>query len=326
MECYGSRDEYYSALEKRALLPLGFRAACVPLSFFPEERAAEHPYDMNLSLISLDSPAQAAAGVFTRNSFPGAPVLIARERIGRPSIRGILINNRIANVCAPDGVRDAEAVLAELEKISGGGLFLPASTGIIGWRLPVQEMKDALPALVGGLSDTTILPVAEGIMTTDSYPKIRSAWVGDGRIVGIAKGAGMIEPNMATMLVFILTDISIPGPDLDRACRDIAGRTFNTITVDSDQSTSDMMMILSSGEPGRYRRRISTMPCTTYAGTWRRILSGTERGQAMSCGYPLPALRTGRRRPVPPSRLRTHPWSRRRCTETTRTSEGSSWR
>ncbi len=254
MVCYSSKDEYYGDLKDRAALPSGFRVSSVPLSFFPEERPSQHPYDMNLSLIHIDPPGGTAAGVFTRNSFPGAPVIITAKRIRSPVVSGVLVNNRIANVCAPEGVRDAEAVLAELERLLPGAPFLTASTGIIGWRLPVTEMKASLPGLVDGLSPATALPLAEGIMTTDSFPKIRSARVGEGRIVGIAKGAGMIEPNMATMLVFICTDISIPPEDLDLLCRVTASKTFNTITIDGDQSTSDMMLLLSSGKKDHVSR------------------------------------------------------------------------
>lgn len=247
MEQYASKEEYYRELQKRSRLPSGFSAGSVRLSFSPAERPSPQPYAMDLSLVRIDPPGGLAAGVFTRNSFPGAPVRIAKERLSQPPVGGVLINNRIANVCAPGGVEDAEEVLLRLEGLLPGGRFLPASTGIIGWRLPKAEMISALPGLTGCLSGDTVLPAAEGMMTTDSFPKVRSADVGEGRIVGIAKGAGMIEPNMATMLVFLFTDISMPAADLDSCCADIANRTFNTITIDSDQSTSDMMLLFSSG-------------------------------------------------------------------------------
>src|SRR5690606_17270795 len=150
------------------------------------------------------------AGVFTRNAFPGAPVLIGKERLKRDHVSGILVNNKIANVSSKSGVADATALCASfggLVGIDGESLF-PVSTGIIGWGLPVEDMRAAMPSLVAGLQSEQLLQVAQAIMTTDSFPKIRRREFGKGSIVGIAKGAGMIEPNLATMLVFILTDFS----------------------------------------------------------------------------------------------------------------------
>jgi glutamate N-acetyltransferase/amino-acid N-acetyltransferase len=179
-------------------------------------------------------------------------VLIGRERLGRPAVRGVLVNNKISNVCAPGGRRDAEALLAEL----GGLLHAPAeslfsaSTGIIGWRLPVAEMRAALPGLVRGLSGGSLLPVARAIMTTDSFPKVRRAAVGRGSLVGIAKGAGMIEPNMATLLCFLCTDVAVPRERLREDLAWCVDRTLNRISVDGDQSTSDTALLFSSGRKG----------------------------------------------------------------------------
>ncbi|MBN2049073.1 MAG: bifunctional ornithine acetyltransferase/N-acetylglutamate synthase, partial [Spirochaetales bacterium] len=112
---FNSKDEYYDALRSRAHLPSGFRAGTTALSFFPQERPADTPYRMNLSLIRMDAPAGIAAGVFTRNVFPGAPVVVCRRRLSSGSPAGVLINNRIANVCAPGGEETAEEILTELE-------------------------------------------------------------------------------------------------------------------------------------------------------------------------------------------------------------------
>lgn len=109
------------------------------------------------------------------------------------------------------------------------------------------EMLDALPALVAGLQEGSVLPVAKAIMTTDAYPKVRSVAVGEGRIVGIVKGAGMIEPNMATMLAFLMTDVFISRTALRLCLRNCVDRTFNRISIDGDQSTSDGVYLLSSG-------------------------------------------------------------------------------
>lgn len=255
METYASPEDYLSALQGRAALPAGFRAGKASLSFLPKERSVENPYAMNLSLILLDDPTPSFAGVFTRNSFPGHPVVIGRRRLAMPFTRGVLVNNKIANVCAPDGDRDAEGVLAKLAEVAGGDAedYFPASTGIIGWRLPVAEMAEAVPSVVDAVRPDGLLDFAKGIMTTDRFPKIRSAAVGEGRIVAVAKGAGMIEPNMATMLAFVLTDLDIKREGLQEAIAKAAERTFNRISIDGDQSTSDTLLAFSS----RKRRGVS---------------------------------------------------------------------
>jgi len=159
------------------------------------------------------------------------------------------VNNKISNVCAPGGVEASERVCAEtarLLKLSATDV-LPSSTGVIGWGLPVDAMLGALPQAVGALAAGSILPAAEGIVTTDLYPKIRRASLGGGSIVGIAKGAGMIEPNMATMLVYVLTDIAVPRATLRASLTRAVNASFNTISVDSDTSTSDTVALVSSG-------------------------------------------------------------------------------
>ncbi len=255
METYTSPGEYRAALEARAALPAGFRAGRTSLTFRPRERSVENPYTMNLSLLLLDDPSPSFAGIFTRNAFPGHPVVIGRKRLSMPFTRGVLVNNKISNVCTSDGDRDAEQVLARLAEVAGGDYddYFPASTGIIGWRLPVEEMLQAIPPLLASLKGDNLLEFASGIMTTDRFPKIRSAAVGEGRIVAAAKGAGMIEPNMATMLAFVLTDLEIKRDELQKALERVGSRTFNRISIDSDQSTSDTLLAMSS----RKRRGVS---------------------------------------------------------------------
>ncbi len=207
---------------------------------------------MNLSLILLDQETADFGAVFTRNLYPGAPVLVGRQRLARGAIRGVLANNKISNVCTPNGIADAQQLLARLGELTGGSAedYLCASTGIIGWGLPVREMEASLPALVSGASAASILPVARAIMTTDAFPKVRAASVGAGRIVGIAKGAGMIEPNMATLLCFICTDVAVPRERLREDLAWCVQKTLNRLSIDGDQSTSDMAIILSSGLRG----------------------------------------------------------------------------
>ncbi|MFM9092075.1 MAG: bifunctional ornithine acetyltransferase/N-acetylglutamate synthase [Verrucomicrobiota bacterium] len=204
---------------------------------------------MNLTLITLDQPTPAFAALFTRNAFPGAPVIIGRARLAEPALGAVVINNKISNVCAPDGVATAERVCAAAAARLGLSprQVLPSSTGVIGWALPEEAMIAALPAAVATLAPGSVLPAAEGIVTTDLYPKVRRADLGGGSIVGIAKGAGMIEPNLATMLVYLLTDIAVPRAELRQMLARATDASFNAISIDSDTSTSDTVVALSSG-------------------------------------------------------------------------------
>lgn len=244
---FTSRDEHRAWLSRQASLPRGFRVGTTRFEFMPRE--TPKPAKMTLTLIALEKPTADFAAVFTRNALPGAPVIVGRQRLHEPSLGAIIVNNKISNVCAPDGVETAERVCAETARLLGLAprQVLPSSTGVIGWSLPADAIMGALPAAVTSLSAESILPAAEGIVTTDLYPKIRSVQVGEGRIVGIAKGAGMIEPNLATMLVYILTDLAMPRETLRDLLTQAVNSTFNRISIDSDTSTSDTVALVSSG-------------------------------------------------------------------------------
>ena len=244
---FSARAEHRAWLAAQAALPRGFRVGTTRFDFLPKE--APKPAKMTLTLIALDEPTPDFAAVFTQNAFPGAPVIVGRRRLHEPSLGAILINNKISNVCAPGGVEASEAVCAAVAGRLGlaPGEILPCSTGVIGWGLPVEAMVAALPRAVDALAHGDILPAAEGIVTTDLYPKIRRADLAGGSIVGIAKGAGMIEPNLATMLVYVLTDLAVPRDALRAMLSRVAGETFNRISIDSDTSTSDTVVAVSSG-------------------------------------------------------------------------------
>jgi glutamate N-acetyltransferase/amino-acid N-acetyltransferase len=255
---------YLQTLERTGTLPSGFSAATVALSFTSKERGKSYP--MNLSLILLEEPTESFAGVFTRNRFAGAPVLIGRQRLQQPRVRGILVNNKVANVGARGAVADAELLCDRLGELVGcsGREILPASTGVVGWKLPVAEMLEALPKLAAGRQERGLLPVARAIMTTDSYPKLHREKIAGGSIVGVAKGAGMIEPNMGTMLAFLLTDLAVEPAFLRQCLAECVRHSFNRISVDSDQSTSDMAVALSSGKrpaarPAAFRQGLLTV-------------------------------------------------------------------
>ncbi len=271
MSRYTSSGEYLAELEHRARLPEGFRCAVHPIRFVPAERPVSTPLPMNLSLILLDEPTTAFAGLFTRNAMPGAPVLIGRRLLSEETVRGVLVNNKVSNVCAPGGEEDALELVRRLAELMGEPetRIFPSSTGIIGWKLPVREMKNALPELLAGLHGGSAADLARGIMTTDSFPKARSAEAGAGRILGVAKGAGMIEPNMATMLAFLMTDLDIPREELRAELAAAAEESFNRISVDGDQSTSDTLLLFSSRRRpapprGEFRRALRDV-CSSLA-------------------------------------------------------------
>ncbi|TVQ35835.1 MAG: arginine biosynthesis protein ArgJ [Spirochaetaceae bacterium] len=248
MEFFDSEAAWLDFLRARAPFPDGFRAATAGLSFTPAERPSDQTYSMNLALITADPAVTSFAALFTRNRFPGAPVIIARERVKGDALAGILVNNRISNVCSPTGIGDAERLTRELARYTGGRSerYLSVSTGIIGWSLPLEPMVEQLPALVNGLGSADALDTARAIMTTDGFPKLRAASIGRARVVGVAKGAGMIEPNLATMLVFFFTDARIERRRLQRSLTSAVESSFNRISIDGDQSTSDMVLAMSS--------------------------------------------------------------------------------
>ncbi len=234
---------------KEAILPLGYRGGVA-------SAAIKKPGRLDMCLILSDSPAS-AAGVFTKNLVKGAPVLLNMERLKNGIARAILANSGNANACTGDqGLRDAEVLSEALGKalsISEDEILL-ASTGVIGQRLPLDRMIQAIPELVKGLSTERLPKVAEAILTTDKFPKIafHKGSIGgrDYTIYGIAKGAGMIMPHMATMLCFVLTDLGLSSKELQWALLEAVDKSFNRITVDGDTSTNDMVLALANGLVG----------------------------------------------------------------------------
>ena len=247
LRTFSNEHQHRAWLATKAALHKGFKVGVTRFNFTPAE--APKPATMTLTLLALDKPTPDFAAVFTQNTFPGAPVIIGRQRLASPTLGAVLVNNKISNVCAPDGIATAERVSAATAAHLhlAPEQVLPSSTGVIGWSLPGTDMIAALPHAIAALDNASILPAAEGIMTTDLYPKIRRAAIGGGTLVAIGKGAGMIEPNMATLLVYILTDLAIPRNTLREILSRTVATTFNTISIDSDMSTSDSVVVLSSG-------------------------------------------------------------------------------
>ncbi|HET7731933.1 MAG TPA: bifunctional glutamate N-acetyltransferase/amino-acid acetyltransferase ArgJ [Usitatibacter sp.] len=215
------------------------------------------PNRKDLLVIALDEGSR-VAGVFTRNRFAAAPVVVCREHLAsRAAMRAIVVNTGVANAGTGEpGLANARATCeaaAALLEIAPRQV-LPLSTGVIMEPLPVERIRAGLPACVKDLSATHWAEAAEAIMTTDTVPKAVSRQVViDGRtitVTGIAKGAGMIEPNMATMLGVIATDACIGAEALDYMARHVADRSFNAITVDGDTSTNDTLLVVATGRAG----------------------------------------------------------------------------
>ena len=231
--------------------PHGFRAAGVSAGI---KRTA----DLDLALIVSDTPATAAA-VFTTSRAQAAPILVSREHLERShgGARAIIVNSGCANACTGDeGLQAARDMAGETARLLGcrPEEVLVASTGVIGVALPIEKVRRGLPAAIASLDANQGAAAARAIMTTDLFPKEAAALALAGgrsiRFGGMAKGSGMIEPMMATMLAFLTTDAAVPTPLLDRALREAVEDTFNAITVDGECSTNDCVMILANGASG----------------------------------------------------------------------------
>ncbi|HAF88909.1 MAG TPA: ornithine acetyltransferase [Deltaproteobacteria bacterium] len=196
-----------------------------------------------------------AAGVFTRNNLPGAPVIVGRENIENGRLQAIVVNSKTANVATGKaGIEDAKNMCLWTGEALGFDpkLVLPSSTGVIGQRLPIKKIHEGCKSIAENLgsSQEYIEKFARAIMTTDSHPKWSSNSVGNATILGIAKGAGMIEPNMATMLSYFVTDAKLSSGDLQDILERVVNKSFNRISIDSDTSTSDTVVILANGLAG----------------------------------------------------------------------------
>lgn len=210
----------------------------------------------DLGLIVSSVPA-AVAGVFTKNQIKAAPVLLDMERVKTGVCRAVIANSGNANCCTGDqGMQNA----VRMSRLAGDGLgisedlALVSSTGVIGQQLPVQKIEAALPALIKGLSPDGFLNFAEAIMTTDTRPKMITRIVDAAgksfSLVAVAKGAGMIRPDMATMLSYVCTDIEADAKALKQALTRAVDLSFNRITIDGDTSTNDTVLLMANGLSG----------------------------------------------------------------------------
>ena len=227
-------------------LPSGFR------SFVTNVGVKDSTKDF--TVVMADGPC-AAAGVFTQSRFAGPSVVISRRNVADLSARAVVVISKNANVATGDeGTSHAEEVTASVAAKLGinAGEVLLASTGVIGRLYPIDNIRAGIAALPVPLPDNDADDVARGIMTTDTVHKISSVTIdgSNARIVGVAKGVGMIEPNMATLIAMVFTDADIAPPLLDTIFRSVINQTLNCVSVDTDTSTSDTAIILASGVAG----------------------------------------------------------------------------
>jgi len=223
--------------------PRGFRCASRNVGLKPSAK------DLTLFVSEVDA---AAAAVFTRNHFPGAPIILGRETIRGGKLKAIVANSKVSNVATGErGVTNARrmAAAAAMELETTAERVLVSSTGVIGVQLPVEKIERGIVGMANDLQDDPLVG-AEGIMTTDTHPKALSASVGGATITWVAKGSGMIEPNMATMLSYIFTDAALDAATLDRMLKQAVSGSYNMLSVDTDTSTSDTCAILANGLAG----------------------------------------------------------------------------
>ena len=224
-------------------MPRGFRCA--------SRNCGLKPTAKDLALFVSDTDASAAA-LFTRNHFPGAPIVLGRETIRGGRLRAIVANSKCSNVATGErGIENARrmAAAAAAEVGTRADRVLVSSTGVIGVQLPIETIERGIRGMAGDLQVDPLVG-AEGIKTTDTYAKALSVSVAGATITWVAKGSGMIEPNMATMLSYIFTDAALDSATLQTMLRDSASVSFNMLSVDTDTSTSDTCAMLANGTAG----------------------------------------------------------------------------
>ncbi|MET0135334.1 MAG: bifunctional glutamate N-acetyltransferase/amino-acid acetyltransferase ArgJ [Kibdelosporangium sp.] len=233
--------------DKGVTAPAGFRAAGVAAGIKPTGA-------LDLALVVNDGPNDAAAGVFTTNKVKAAPVLWSQQVLTGRRLRAVVLNSGGANACTgPEGFQDTHATAEHVAKVLGRGAIEVAvcSTGLIGERLPMPKVLRGVDTAAAALSDDAGLQAATAVLTTDSRAK--QSWKAHAQgwsIGGFAKGAGMLAPNLATMLSVLTTDADIDGETLRRALRDATRRTFDRLDVDGGTSTNDTVLVLASGASG----------------------------------------------------------------------------
>ncbi len=225
-------------------LPSGFRAYVANVGIKDSTN--------DFVIVATDAPC-ASVGMFTTSSFAGPSVIVSREHLASPTAQAVVVISKNANVATGDeGLANAREVVAGVASTIGcdPSDVLIASTGVIGRQYPMDQVRAGLAVVPWPLPTGEAELVASGIMTTDTVPKVASAAAGGARIVGVAKGVGMIEPNMATLITLLFTDARISAEALDPIFRRVMDRTFNCVSIDTDTSTSDTAIIMAGGAAG----------------------------------------------------------------------------
>jgi glutamate N-acetyltransferase / amino-acid N-acetyltransferase len=225
-------------------LPAGFRA-------YVDNVGIKDTTD-DFVVVATDAPCT-SVGVFTTSSFSGPSVIVSREHLSSPTAQAVVVISKNANVATGvEGLANAREITSGVAAAIGCAPtdVLIASTGVIGRQYPMDRVRAVLTAVPWPLPSDQADRVAAGIMTTDTVAKVASSSVGEVRVVGVAKGVGMIEPNMATLITLLFTDAHITAEDLDPIFRRVIDRTFNCVSVDTDTSTSDTAIVMASGAAG----------------------------------------------------------------------------
>ena len=235
-----------SEVSNNISLPLGFHSYVANIGVKDDSQ--------DFTLVVADSLCS-SAGVFTQSRFAGPSVTVSQTHLKDLSARAIVVISKNANVAnGPDGLSDALEVVQGVAKALNCDPHdvLIASTGVIGRRYPIERIRTGLAAIPAAITGNDAVAVAQGIMTTDTVHKIAEATIAgsSARIVGVAKGVGMIEPNMATLITMMFTDADLPKEKLNVIFRRVINKTFNCVSIDTDTSTSDTATIMASGASG----------------------------------------------------------------------------
>ena len=262
-------------MQNLAFQPRGFRSCAKSIGI--------RDSTLDFTVIASDVPAVAAA-MFTQSRFCGPAILVGREHVADGRLQAFVINSKNANVATGE---HGLANTREIVQLVAGELgitpedVLPSATGVIGWQLPMEKVRNGIRNLAREMQPDQLDRAALAIMTTDTRPKMRAVRIGDAVLVGIAKGVGMIEPNMATMLSYFMTDARI-APDVLKEClREAVERSFNMLSIDTDTSTSDTVAIMANGLAGDVDldefRRVLTVMATELAKEMARDGEGATK-------------------------------------------------
>lgn len=227
----------------------------LPIGFHAHAGSIGIKDDTNDFTVVVSDPPAVAVGMYTKSRFAGCSVRISREATANNVLGALAVVSKNSNVATgTEGEANAREVidaLAQTLSVATGDIAI-ASTGVIGRQYPMDRVRSYLPGLSAddSFNETSADAVAKAIMTTDTHPKVASVTVGEAVVVGVAKGVGMIEPDMATMLTFIFTDADIAAEQLDPIVRRVIDTTFNAVSIDTDTSTSDTAIVMANGMAG----------------------------------------------------------------------------